>query len=91
MAVKAKYIKDLPLKENLEGTDSLILQDDEGTKRSTLEVIGDKIAEEANKRVDELEKELVQTNTQLSNIVDKTSGYVNVFERKLIDFTEYFV
>lgn len=66
MAVKAKYIKDLPLKENLEGTDSLILQDDEGTKRSTLEVIGDKIAEEANKRVDELEKELVQTNTQLS-------------------------
>lgn len=68
MAVKAKYIKDLPLKENLEGTDSLILQDDEGTKRSTLEVIGDKIAEEANKRVDELEKELVQTNTQLSDI-----------------------
>lgn len=71
MAVKAKYIKDLPLKENLEGTDSLILQDDEGTKRSTLEVIGDKIAEEANKRVDELEKELVQTNTQLSEKMDR--------------------
>lgn len=71
MAVKAKYIKDLPLKENLEGTDSLILQDDEGTKRSTLEVIGDKIAEEANKRVDELEKELVQTNTQLSHKASK--------------------
>ena len=56
MAVKAKYIKDLPLKENLEGTDSLILQDDEGTKRSTVEAIGGKIAKEANKRVDELEK-----------------------------------
>lgn len=66
MAVKAKYIKDLPLKENLEGTDSLILQDDEGTKRSTVEAIGGKIAEEANKRVDELENELAQTNAQLS-------------------------
>ena len=53
MAVKAKYIKDLPLKENLEGTDSLILQDDEGSKRSTVEAIGGKIAKEANKRVDE--------------------------------------
>lgn len=80
MAVKAKYIKDLPLKENLEGTDSLILQDDEGTKRSTLEVIGDKIAEEANKRVDELEKELVQTNTQLSELANKGTT-VEVLER----------
>ena len=77
MAVKAKYIKDLPLKENLEGTDSLILQDDEGTKRSTLEVIGDKIAEEANKRVDELEKELVQTNTQLSSDKKELSGRID--------------
>ena len=86
MAVKAKYIKDLPLKENLEGTDSLILQDDEGTKRSTVEAIGGKIAKEANKRVDELEKELVQTNTQLSQkansneVVKKGYGTLNDFD-----------
>lgn len=86
MAVKAKYIKDLPLKENLEGTDSLILQDDEGTKRSTLEVIGDKIAEEANKRVDELEKELVQTNAQLSDKATKKE--LEVEKARIDSFTK---
>ena len=94
MAVKAKYIKDLPLKENLEGTDSLILQDDEGTKRSTVEAIGGKIAKEANKRVDELENELAQTNTQLSAKADKSqigSPLIASSVAEMIDTTKVYV
>lgn len=44
MTISTKYIKDLPLKENLESTDYLIIQDGGGTKRGTLEsVIGNKV------------------------------------------------
>lgn len=77
MAVKARYIKDLPLKENLENADSLLLEDEEGTKRSTVKAFKDKIAEEASKRVDELENELAQTNAQLSDINEDLTALKN--------------
>lgn len=43
MSVKAKYIKDLPLKNELDGSESLLVQDSNGTKQAPLGTIVDEI------------------------------------------------
>ena len=63
-----KEISDLPLKENLELTDSLILQDDEGTKQAPLGTIVDEIKQNSQEKIREIESEL---NAQLSSKLDK--------------------
>ena len=43
MPVKAKYIKDLPLKKVLDGSESLLVQDLNGTQQASLGTIVDEI------------------------------------------------
>ena len=71
MSVKAKYIKDLPLKNALDGSESLLVQDSYGTKQAPLEVIVDEIKQNSQEKIREIESELNQTNAQLSEINDK--------------------
>ena len=66
MSVKAKYIKDLPLKNELDGSESLLVQDLNGTQQAPLEVIVDEIKQNSQEKIREIESELTQTNAQLS-------------------------
>ena len=68
MPVKAKYIKDLPLKKVLDGSESLLVQDLNGTQQAPLEVIVDEIKQNSQEKIREIESELNQTNAQLSDI-----------------------
>ena len=68
MSVKAKYIKDLPLKNEFDGSESLLVQDSNGTKQAPLEVIVDEIKQNSQEKIREIESELDQTNAQLSDI-----------------------
>ena len=68
MSVKAKYIKDLPLKNEFDGSESLLVQDSNGTKQAPLEVIVDEIKQNSQEKIREIESELDQTNAQLSHI-----------------------
>jgi predicted phosphodiesterase len=60
MAVKAKYIKDLPLKKTLDGSESLLVQDSNGTQQASLEVIVDKVKQNSQEEIREVENELKQ-------------------------------
>ena len=71
MSVKAKYIKDLPLKNMLDGSESLLVQDSYGTKQAPLETIVDEIKQNTQEKIREVESELTQTNAQLEIIVNK--------------------
>lgn len=66
MSVKAKYIKDLPLKNELDGSESLLVQDSNGTKQAPLGTIVDEIKQNSQEKIREIESELDQTNAQLS-------------------------
>jgi hypothetical protein len=66
MPVKAKYIKDLPLKRVLDGSESLLVQDLNGTQQAPLEMIVDEIKQNSQEKIREIESELNQTNAQLS-------------------------
>lgn len=55
MSVKAKYIKDLPLKEVLDGSESLLVQDLNGTQQAPLEVIIDEIKQNSQEKIREIE------------------------------------
>ena len=68
MPVKAKYIKDLPLKKVLDGSESLLVQDLNGTQQAPLEVIVDEIKQNSQEKIREIESELAQTNAQLSEV-----------------------
>ena len=68
MSVKAKYIKDLPLKNELDGSESLLVQDSNGTKQAPLEVIVDEIKQNSQEKIRKIESDLAQTNTQLSDV-----------------------
>ena len=68
MPVKAKYIKNLPLKKALDGSESLLVQDLNGTQQASLEVIVDEIKQNSQEKIREIESELAQTNAQLSGI-----------------------
>lgn len=80
MSVKAKYIKDLPLKEVLDGSESLLVQDLNGTQQASLGTIMDEIKQNSQEKIREIESELNQTNTQLDNIANKGTT-VEVLER----------
>ena len=79
MPVKAKYIKDLPLKRVLDGSESLLVQDLNGTQQAPLEMIVDEIKQNSQEKIREIESELNQTNAQLSD-VEKIldDGWINV-------------
>lgn len=68
MPVKAKYIKDLPLKKVLDGSESLLVQDLNGTQQAPLGTIVDEIKQNSQEKVREIESELAQTNAQLSQV-----------------------
>ena len=73
MSVKAKYIKDLPLKRVLDGSESLLVQDLNGTQQAPLEVIVDEIKQNSQEKIREIESELAQTNAQLSQKLNQDS------------------
>ena len=77
MSVKAKYIKDLPLKNELDGSESLLLQDSNGTKQAPLGTIVDEIKQNSQEKIREIESEF---NAQLSQVANKGTT-VEVLER----------
>ena len=80
MPVKAKNIKDLPLKEVLDGSESLLVQDSNGTKQAPLGTIVDEIKQNSQEKIREIESELDQTNAQLSqkSSILNTLDFINV-------------
>ena len=64
----AKTIKDLPIKHGLDGTEKLIVEDNEATKQAPLTTIVDEIKQNSQEKIREIESELAQTNAQLSHI-----------------------
>ena len=77
MSVKAKYIKDLPLKNELDGSESLLVQDSNGTKQAPLGTIVDEIKQNSQEKMREIESELAQTNAQFSQ-VEKTKADTSI-------------
>ena len=77
MPVKAKNIKDLPLKNELDGSESLLVQDSNGTKQAPLGTIVDEIKQNSQEKIREIESELAQTNAQLSHKVNKNIYYLS--------------
>lgn len=75
MPVKAKYIKDLPLKEVLDGSESLLVQDLNGTQQAPLGTIVDEIKQNSQEKIIEIESELNQTNAQLSKLEDQVNPF----------------
>lgn len=88
MSVKAKYIKDLPLKNELDGSESLLVQDSNGTKQAPLGIIVDEIEQNSQEKIREIESELAQTNAQLlkkandHEVVKKGHGTLNDFDEE---------
>ena len=74
MPVKAKYIKDLPLKNVLDGSESLLVQDLNGTQQAPLGTIVDEIKQNSQEKIREIESELNQTNAQLSDVKDQSDS-----------------
>ena len=79
MPVKAKNIKDLPLKEVLDGSESLLVQDSNGTKQAPLGTIVDEIKQNSQEKIREIESELTQTNAQLEH---KMNYYNSISQMK---------
>ena len=77
MPVKAKNIKDLPLKNEFDGSESLLVQDSNGTKQAPLEVIIDEIKQNSQEKIREIESELNQTNAQLSENINELESKTN--------------
>ena len=73
----AKTIKELPIKHGLDGTEKLIVEDNEATKQAPLGTIVDEIKQNSQEKIREIESELAQTNAQLStNIIHAISRNV---------------
>ena len=66
MPVKAKHIKDLPLKEVLDGSESLLVQDSNGTKQAPLETIVDEIKQNTQEKIREIDSELSRLENQVN-------------------------
>lgn len=77
MPVKAKHIKDLPLKRVLDGSESLLVQDLNGTQQAPLGTIVDEIKQNSQEKIREIESELNQTNAQLSNFNKNIQGQID--------------
>lgn len=66
-----KTIKELPIKHGLDGTEKLIVEDNEATKQAPLTTIVDEIKQNSQEKIREIESELAQTNAQLSKKAHK--------------------
>jgi peptidoglycan/xylan/chitin deacetylase (PgdA/CDA1 family) len=83
-----KTIKELPIKRNLDGTEKLIVEDNEATKQAPLTTIVDEIKQNSQEKIREIESELAQTNAQLS-IVKRNELTKNGFsKRPIVTFIE---
>ena len=74
MSVKAKYIKDLPLKEVLDGSESLLVQDLNGTQQAPLEVIVDEIKQNSQEKIREIESELAIERSRIDSLTRLSEG-----------------
>lgn len=63
-----KTIKELPIKHGLDGTEKLIVEDNEATKQAPLGTIVDEIKQNSQEKIREIESDLAQTNAQLSDV-----------------------
>ena len=88
MSVKAKYIKDLPLKRELDGSESLLVQDSNGTKQAPLETIVDEIEQNTQEKIREVESELAQTNAQLLLKANESEVFLRNTGININDFDE---
>lgn len=82
-----KTIKELPIKHGLDGTEKLIVEDDEATKQAPLGTIVDEIKQNSQEKIREIESELAQTNAQLSDnkfrLNDLINGNQLSFDKKI--------
>lgn len=60
----SKYIKDLPNKEAIDGQESVLIQDQEGTKNVNMKVLLDDINSRTN--LADIQNQITETNTKLS-------------------------
>lgn len=85
-----KTIKELPIKHGLDGTEKLIVEDNEATKQAPLGTIVDEIKQNSQEKIREIESELAQTNAQLSenaNMLIGNMNLTNIFKSKYIALT----
>ena len=68
----AKTIKDLPIKRGLDGTEKLIVEDNEATKQMSLETIVNEIRQNSQERMREIENELIYKYVELIEYIAKT-------------------
>lgn len=73
----AKTIKELPVKHGLDGTEKLIVEDNEATKQAPLGTIVDEIKQNSQEKIREIESGLAQTNAQLSEKEKKKIFYIS--------------
>ena len=71
-----KTIKELPIKNNLDGTEKLIVEDNEATKQAPLTTIVDEIKQNSQEKIREIESELNQINNDLTIFNHKTQSFV---------------
>ena len=81
-----KTIKELPIKHGLDGTEKLIVEDNEATKQAPLGTIVDEIKQNSQEKIREIESELAQTNAQLSDIVINVKNFGAVGDAKVYDW-----
>lgn len=83
-----KTIKELPIKHGLDGTEKLIVEDNEATKQAPLGTIVDEIKQNSQEKIREIESELAQTNAQLSlkanliEVVKRGGATLNDFDEE---------
>lgn len=80
-----KTIKELPIKHGLDGTEKLIVEDNEATKQAPLGTIVDEIKQNSQEKIREIESELAQTNAQLSNVYNDINNRIS--QNKQFSFT----
>ena len=68
----AKTIKELPVKHGLDGTEKLIVEDNEATKQMSLETIVNEIRQNSQERMREIENELIYKHVELIEYIAKT-------------------
>ena len=71
-----KTIKELPIKHDLDGTEKLIVEDNEATKQAPLGTIVDEIKQNSQEKIREIESELNQINNDLTIFNHKTQSFV---------------
>lgn len=69
-----KYIKDLPLKQELDGTESVLIQDNESTKQASLEAITNDVKQTSAARILEMETELAVERKRINKLTSLGEG-----------------